>query len=528
MEALAQPENGHCSLGTAGVTMGPINFRRRRNLLTSPLFRLPTELILKIFERTIEIEPEGESPALLVLTAVCHRLREIGIDTPQLWSTVDLTYPSLAELFLERCKYDPHTLRKFPTANEMESMYLAAGVTFRRGAVWGELEGRPLNELRSVVFGGTQREFAARVVGILQRAPNLSHLNVEGYWFRLGEELPWPLSDPIPNLSTLRILHFSIGWASRLLQNLSQLTLRPVHIGPLDPTFRPEHTSIEVFLTALANCPNLEILDLANTGPDPLPHGHRDTCDSVVQLRRLRKLSLEFQDPSRVGCILSHIGFPESTVLRVGVSVNTGGDLPGTISDVLPRRNAQAIQCLRGPTTLTARLHSEPLFFTDTFCAHFQGAGPGRPVHRVIRQLFVRYTSQIVEVVGGDGITCLDIEMWYTDVRNGLWEALLHGLPRLERICYSRSQDEGGDLDPFLATFSRPFEGEPVCPRLRHLELPRETLTQHHHSPVLLKRCLEERDERGMRLKWLALSGDAAEGDGLVLEPFRDLVDEVG
>jgi len=50
-----------------------------------------------------------------------------------------------------------------------------------------------------------------------------------------------------------------------------------------------------MFLIALANCPNLEILDLAHAGPELLD-GHQENCDTVIQLHRLRELFLEFRD----------------------------------------------------------------------------------------------------------------------------------------------------------------------------------------------------------------------------------------
>ena len=67
---------------------------RHQNLLASPLFRLPTELVLKIFEHAVEPDnnnlPSPRSgPTLLVLTAICHELQNIGRNTPLLWSTID-------------------------------------------------------------------------------------------------------------------------------------------------------------------------------------------------------------------------------------------------------------------------------------------------------------------------------------------------------------------------------------------------------------------------------------------------------
>jgi len=101
-----------------------IHPRRGRNPLVPPL-RLPTELILKIFIHVIESESDDDDdrvdydddddyrhlgPPLLVLTAICHQLREIGTASPQLWSSVDFTILPIAELFLERCEYNPRIL----------------------------------------------------------------------------------------------------------------------------------------------------------------------------------------------------------------------------------------------------------------------------------------------------------------------------------------------------------------------------------------------------------------------------------
>ena len=168
---------------------------------------------------------------LLVLTAICHQLREIGIAFPRLWGTVDLTTPLIAELFLERCEHDPHTLMKSPSASEISFMYPKHNT--RRDALWEKLEGCTFNGLRSIVFEGTEREFARRVVGILQRAPNVSNLDLCNFRYYPIQELPWPIGDPIPKLSTLRLRNFSISWTSPLLRNLTQFILVFVPPGPL-------------------------------------------------------------------------------------------------------------------------------------------------------------------------------------------------------------------------------------------------------------------------------------------------------
>ena len=505
--------------------MKPINLRRRRNLLTSPLFRLPTELILKIFELAIEIEPEKKMPVAFTLTAVCHQLREIGIASPQLWDTVDLTYPSLAELLLERCKYDPRVL----------VMSRGRGSLIRREAVWEQLGGRTFNNLRSIVFEGPPHELTHKVTGVLQRAPNISNLDLHNTQTHHDMESILPRG-PMPNLSALRLSGFAIGWTSPLLRNLCHLTL------VLDLHLPTEGTSFEgFFIFALANCPGLEVLGLTYNRPGVFTSDDEDDGDDedddeddgdvVVQLHNLRTLSLEFRDPSGVAYTLSRIVYPGSTVVDVHVETRQGCHLSETISQVLSHRNVETLQHLRKSATLTIHLIGQPYLSADNFHIHIRSARCASRFGWTQPQVVSDFASKIVEVVGGDAVTSLDIQTLFPYLLDGLWRTFLRGLPQLERIRYGW----GGGVEPFLSVFSEPFEGGLLCPNLQHLELPRGVLTDGP-SVALLRRALTERDACGRRLKRLGLSDDEMSklscdetevDDRLVLESFRDLVDEV-
>ena len=489
--------------------------------LESPLLCLPTELILEIFAHSIELDSsDGDDDHRrhlrrrrcrlqpLVLTAICHHLRETGIASPQLWSTVDLTTPLLAELFLERCYHDPHTLMKFPSASERLSMYPV------ENPIWEKLEGRTFNGLRSIVFEGTSK-LDPTIISIIQRAPNISNLDLLKPRFDPWQMSLPPLGDLMPNLSTLCIGGFWISWTSPLLRNLSQLSL------DFDPP-SIEHTSIEVFLTALANCLNIEILKLTHAGPDSL-NGLRDNCVTVVQLLRLRELSLKFHDPSRVGHILSHIEYPESTKLMVNAQVGRNTDLSETISQVLPRRNAQNIRLFHNSTSLTVCLDKDAHFITDNLLIRF--VGPVFLQCLIDPEVWTRFASKIVEVVRGDTITSLAIDARGVRPSHGFWVVFLHGLPSLERIRYGFKQEEGHGyiIDSFVLVFSEPFDGGPVWPQLQHLELPERVLTE---DAAFLRHALESRGASGRRLKRIGVSGGTV-GDRGVLEQFRDLVDEV-
>jgi len=390
----------------------------------------------------------------------------------------------------------------------------------RREDAWERLEGRALNNLHSIVFRGLPSEFIHRVIGVLRKAPSVSNLDLCN-WTHPRVNLPWPPGDPIPNLSTLRLWNFLISWTSPFLQNLRRLTLEAV-----PPRLPSEHTPIETFLAALDRCPHLEVLSLTHTGPD-LPVGHQDGCDTVVQLRRLRKIYLEFHDPPRVGYILSHIGYPESTDLELVVPFGADTDPSDTISQVLPHRKTGTIQHSPKLTDLTVCSDPDLMFYTDTLLIQLQdGSGTMR---RANPQALARFASKLVEVVGGDAIVSLTVRIRIVDPSDEMWEAFVHGFPRLERIRYElqRQEEDQNSTDPFLLVFSRPFEGGPVCPRLQHLELPWMVFT-HDSSATVLKRALAERDACGKRLKRMGVTGDRTEKDDkLMLEPFLDLVDEI-
>ena len=255
-----------------------------------------------------------------------------------------------------------------------------------------------------------------------------------------------------------------------------------------------EHTSVETFLAALTNCPDLETLSLVRAGPNQL-NGNRDNCDRMVQLCKLQELSLKLPDPSTVRCILSHIKYPASTMVRLEGSAGPGTDLSEAISQLLPHRHAGTLQHSQRSKALTVRLDGEYTFFTDDLFICFYSRPYPEP----------RYSPPILS--RRDTITSLNIQAWNADFPGGMWEVFLHGLPRLERIRYDFEGKEGNErlADPFVQVFSQPFEGGLVCPELQYLELPRRVLTQHP-SAVVLKRALAGRSACARRLKRIGLT----------------------
>ena len=529
-------------MGTVAASIGPTpqylyHQRRHRNLLSSPLLRLPTEIIIKIFESTIDQAhnpgddgdygdssnagnghncddgspiPGDNLTKPLILTAICHKLRGIGITTPYLWSTVDLGDPFLAGLFLERCGYDPHTL--IISTPGWRSAYSAEDPP----APWAQLEGRVFNNLHSLVFEGVPSDFN-RVVPILQRAVNVSSLDLRNTTYP-GLSLPWHPSVPPPRLSVLHLRGFWVSWISSLFRNLTQLTFDCGTVGP----FSGGGTAVETFLTVLGNCPDLERLELRGAGPDQSA-SRRDNNDEVVQLRSLQGLSLEFANVFAVGCILSHIGYPKSASVDVCVKTTHGTRISETIPRVFLRRDTDTFRRFQMAEALIVWIEGNAYeFSTDRSTIRVLDSGFRGPLELSLS------ASMTLEVVGRN-ILLLSITAEDADPETGMWEVFLHGLPRLKRVSYRHyGGEESWDVvDPFVLVFSRPFGGELVCPQLERLRLPKRVLTQDS-SVTLLKRVLGERSARGRRLKQIEqIDCGMEDDDRLLLEPFRDVVDEI-
>lgn len=69
------------------------------------------------------------------------------------------------------------------------------------------------------------------------------------------------------------------------------------------------------------------------------------------------------------------------------------------------------------------------------------------------------------KLLEGISLSPCTYEAWRIDTLDETWKVFLHGLPRLERICYGRSKEGDGDfVDPFILAFSRPFEGGRFVP----------------------------------------------------------------
>ncbi|KAF7794615.1 hypothetical protein EIP86_005751 [Pleurotus ostreatoroseus] len=96
------------------VELNPFNqvqgiLRRRRQNAARPVCSLPTEIIsaILLYFRNLFMGPYQCVFALLIITRVCHRLRQVALSLPLLWDHIDVKNPAMWRDFLSRSKSLP-------------------------------------------------------------------------------------------------------------------------------------------------------------------------------------------------------------------------------------------------------------------------------------------------------------------------------------------------------------------------------------------------------------------------------------
>jgi hypothetical protein len=88
--------------------------KRSLNERTTPIYRIPTEILSEIFLHCLVEDSDGfdAEEAPLLLNFVCSKWRTVAISTPQLWSSISLDLPpcggiEMLETWLSRSSASP-------------------------------------------------------------------------------------------------------------------------------------------------------------------------------------------------------------------------------------------------------------------------------------------------------------------------------------------------------------------------------------------------------------------------------------
>ncbi|KDQ13984.1 hypothetical protein BOTBODRAFT_175112 [Botryobasidium botryosum FD-172 SS1] len=298
------------------------------NQLT-PIYRLPNEVFLHLFKLAHYLNPQER--AAWKISQVSRAWRQIALNTPQLWSRIDV----LNETFVEAC-----IARSADVPLEMK------------------LE-EPLrsSQPKNVAYHITRAQEAAAegcVATLLSHAHRWRSLSLERVAWHTFSPL---LQTPAPLLEELSLSHFPIGDLSSLEESwprLRSLSLKhtfipltsPIYAGLVELRLHSVKTAVKPchLLEALKGSPLLEVLDLKELRIEPLTNPH----PPPVRLSHLRLVKIWHMQSQHAQSIFSSIHAPPSLRIRCAQRFPMGGHLGGLLpsSDSL-QETLPSLSCIK-------------------------------------------------------------------------------------------------------------------------------------------------------------------------------------
>ena len=283
--------------------------RSRRNEL-SPTFRLPVEILCKIFFLIGEIPDNNfyvKASSWSNFSQVSRHWRLSALSTPELWTKIPLSYPHWAQEMLMRSKMAKLTIRSAPSFHASNPKTI-------------ETVRSCLNQMNRVeeinlhpITGSTLKEIFR---DLSKSAPQLHTLciGVGDPLFRSEFSIPEDFLYDTERLQCVNLTRCKINWDSRLLTGLTRLTLE----NSLNA-----NSSILQFLHALQRMPALTDLHLSDSIPDD---SEGLSTYPVVDLPCLRVLNV-LSGVCPLTAALRHITFPHSAILNLTCKENQSGQI---------------------------------------------------------------------------------------------------------------------------------------------------------------------------------------------------------
>ncbi|KAJ8490025.1 hypothetical protein ONZ45_g13357 [Pleurotus djamor] len=271
----------------------------------SDISQLPDEILALILIARRDgdvLSPRPSCLDWLSTTAVCRHWRQVSLDTPSLWSYVDLEYSAktshYAEMFLERSKSAPLSLvvslsPKFSDFNRLKRLFVET-MTTREFKEFGITSFRPTDEMV-----GRLMEFRPNVC-----APYLTSLDLEGNYrnTETSTEYLWP---EMPALCYLSLVNLPVPKTFPHLPKLYSLKVT-TPIGQIFPISRA--------LQILQQTPHVETVVLSEL--------HRESSmDDMVHVILPELVTLELKaDTFEVSRVLDYLTFPDTAAVSLSFS----------------------------------------------------------------------------------------------------------------------------------------------------------------------------------------------------------------
>jgi hypothetical protein len=263
----------------------------RRNALM-PINRLPREVLVEVFRYALDGSSKYKT---LPFILVCTLWREVALESPSLWSDLELWPLPCFNVFLARAKEAPLTVTANLSTAHVEDysnfrIYLAAENQLRRTqkltagiATLRDLVASP-KQLQSLVLTGGLEHCHSVIADIRLPRPELHFLSIQvseiptGQTAQAGPAYSFP-PGCMPSLRTMELKNFLVGWHDAIHRSLVKLDVRSciprVHWTALRPALAQARSLRTI---NLIDCLSNELgadTDNPNTVPFPragLPH----------------------------------------------------------------------------------------------------------------------------------------------------------------------------------------------------------------------------------------------------------------
>ena len=479
------------------------NLGAGRNLLI-PVYHLPKVVLVQILswialsyplfksERDSYRYPANQTQDLIHMSQACKLFRDAALERPELWVRINLKYPGLAKVFLERSGDKPVVV----------FLYSASPEGNKKGLI--SLEASMLEILRPHLSRITHLDltFTMQIRDgddgrnpLAMHMPVLETLQLRNTWKEVDvgnsesdppHVLRHPVfstpSDPRPQLRKITFIAINVPWDSSLFSDLTELDL-----SLQDYEHAPK---VEEFLKVLEKCPGLEKLHLSNSGPRRISDSPAaPDIAKRVRLSHLQDLSIT-HDQGRfmdIPLLLSGISIPPST--KIHIQCNETAEPAILFSQMFPPEHPFLAELPK--YNIFKHLHSFTFF-------HFRlidASSPGFLSFRLNRRdQTVPVAASILDFFKTFGESAEYVEI-YPGADGNPWSETLGTLPNVGSMRLKRELDH--------ADFSEAISTK-ICPKLKKLAFEYYSHSAQNQSNLLT--AVKARADGGMKLEELSLT----------------------
>lgn len=341
---------------------------------SKPVYRLPTEILVLIFKHALPcpdlFHRVIDTNTLLSVSRVSKSWREVSINTPTLWTRIDVLNARLMRVFISRSRTAPLNIALLPPISMLPATRATRAMTQRHSALtqhdafarfMGDLKPQ-MHRLGSLWLDGLPQRMLDQYLDTL--APLLTSLRLQEGPLGSDSPIATEANSPLffrgetPLLREVEIVGIAQPLTSPMFAGLVSLYLQNI---------RFTHSTNLHFFQLLIACPLLEDLTLFQLTFSSMVNMSMDSLFSTpIHLPRLRELQFT----------TLQLEFVRDMLISIRVSnrccVNVRMKDPATFTDILPsdRMQLESLLRLSDVDHLSVTVHRELSCFSAESTGH--------------------------------------------------------------------------------------------------------------------------------------------------------------